>query len=97
MKGVLATGVSPEVMNWACSTTSILFPGPDLDEQQESRKEDFFLSHAGKKSHFMALFCVCVWGGWRVSREHSLERGSIWSMNGGCGPLWHVLLGHRDH
>lgn len=34
MKGVLATGVSPEVMNWACPTASILFPGPDLDERQ---------------------------------------------------------------
>lgn len=60
MKGVLATGVSPEVMNWASPTTSILFPGPDLDERQESRKEDFFLSRGGKKSHFMALFCA--WG-----------------------------------
>lgn len=95
MKGVLATGVSPEVMNWACPTASILFPGPDLDERQESRKEDFFLSRGGNIPLYGPL--QCVGAGRRAGRERSLERGSIRSMNGGCGQLWHVLLGHRDH
>lgn len=97
MKGVLATGVSPEVMNWVCVTTSILLPWPDLDGWwQESGKEGRVLSLVWRKVPLYVPL-LCVGEGRRARTEPGFERGSIRSMNGGCGQLWHVLLGHRDH